>query len=188
MGQIRTIVEERQKNIAVMDVFSKLIQERIIFIDDVIDDDLANGVIAQMLYLDSLDQKKPINIYINTPGGSAYAGLAIYDIAEKITAPIRTVAMGMCCSMGIPLLLMGDERCATKRARFMMHQISSGARGRLSDLKIDLKETEVIENIVYTIISERTGKSYEQIAKDCDRDFWLSAEEALNYGIITKIL
>jgi ATP-dependent Clp protease protease subunit len=188
MGQIRTIVEERQKNVAVMDVFSKLIQERIIFIDDVIDDDLANGVIAQMLYLDSLDKTKEINIYINTPGGSVYAGLAIYDIAEKIQAPIRTVAMGKCCSMGIPLLLMGKTRCATKRVRFMMHQISSGGFGTLRDLKIDLKETEVLEELLYKIIAERTGKSYEQIQKDCDRDYWLSAEEALTYGLITHIL
>lgn len=171
-----------------MDVFSKLVQERIIFIDDVIDDDLANGVIAQMLYLDSIDPKKQINIYINTPGGNVYAGLAIYDIAEKITAPIRTVTMGKCCSMGVPLMLMGSERCATKRARFMIHQISSGAWGQLSDMKIDLKEAEDLEKSLYTIISDRTGKSYEQIKIDCDRDNWLSAEEALDYGIITKIL
>ena len=184
----RTIVEERAKNVVIMDVFSKLIQERIIFIDDVITDDLANEVIAQMLYLDSLDSKKPINIYINTRGGSVTAGLAIYDIAEKIKAPIRTVAMGQCCSMGIPLMLMGAERCATKRTRFMMHQISSGGRGTLTDLKIDLRETEILEGYLYQIIAERTGKSYEQVAKDCDRDYWLSSEEALNYNIINQIL
>jgi ATP-dependent Clp protease protease subunit len=188
MGMIRTIVEERQKNVAVMDVFSKLVQERIIFIDDVIDDDLANGVIAQLLYLDSLDKKKPINIYINTLGGNVYSGLAIYDIAEKITAPIRTVAMGKCCSMGVPLMLMGSERCATKRAKFMIHQVSGGTQGQLTDMKISLKEADDLEKELYTIISERTGKSYEQIAKDCDRDYWLNAEEALEYGIINKIL
>ena len=188
MRPIRTIVEERQKNVAVMDVFSKLIQERIIFIDDVIDDDLANGVIAQMLYLDSLDQKRPINLYINTPGGQVYSGLAIYDIAEKINAPIRTVTMGKCCSMGVPLLLMGSERCATKRSRIMIHQVSSAAFGSLSDMKIDLKEADVLEQTIYKIIAEKTGKSYEQIKKDSDRDFWMSAEEALEYGIITKIL
>ena len=184
----RTIVEERTKNVVVMDVFSKLVQERIIFIDDVITDDLANEVIAQMLYLDSLDSSKTINVYINTPGGSCYAGLALYDIAEKIKSPIRTVAMGKCCSMGVPLMLMGSKRCATKRARFMMHQISSGGHGSLNDLRIDLKEVEAVEKMVYDIISERTGKTYEQVVKDCDRDYWLSAEEALAYGIITEII
>ncbi len=188
MGQIRTIVEERQRNVAIMDVFSKLVQERIIFIDDVIDDDLANGVIAQMLYLDSLDQEKPINIYINTPGGNVTAGLAIYDIAEKLTAPIRTVAMGKCCSMGVPLMLMGKERCATKRARFMIHQISSGTGGQLTDMKIDLRETEDLEKLSYDIIAEKTGQSYEQVEMDCERDFWMNAQQALEYGIITKIL
>ena len=129
MAGMRTIVEERQKNVAVMDVFSRLIQERIIFIDDVIDDDLANGVIAQLLHLDSLDKKKPINIYINTPGGGVYSGLAIYDIAKLISAPIRTVCIGMAASMGVPLMLMGTERCATKHSRIMIHQPMGGTGG-----------------------------------------------------------
>lgn len=185
---IRTIVEERPKNVAVMDVFSKLVQERIIFIDGNIDEDLANGVIAQMLYLDSLDKEKPINIYINTYGGSCYDGLAIYDIAEKIKAPIRTITMGKCCSMGVPLLLMGSERCATKRTRFMIHQPQGGAYGQVSDIKITYEEIEVVKKELYTVISERTGQPYERVEKDCDRDKWMSAEEALAYGIITKIL
>ena len=185
---IRTIVEERPKNVAVMDVFSKLVQERIIFIDGVIDENLANGIIAQMLYLDSLDKVKPINIYINTYGGSCYDGLGIYDIAEKITAPIRTVAMGKCCSMGVPLVLMGEERCATKRTRFMIHQPSGGVGGQASEIKILNDEIQLIQKELYQIISERTGQTYEQVEKDCDRDKWMSAEEALAYGIITKIL
>lgn len=188
MAGLRTIVEERPKNVAVMDVFSKLIQERIIFIDDVIDDDLANGVIAQMLYLDSLDSKTPIDVYVNTPGGSVYAGLAIYDISEKIKAPIRTVCMGLVASMGVPLTLMGKERCATKRTRFMIHQPSGGAFGTASDVKISVKEIETLEKELYSIIAEKTGKTYEEVVKDCDRDYWMSAEEALSYGIITKIL
>ena len=185
---IRTIVEERQKNVVVMDVFSKLVQERIIFIDGDIDEELANGIIAQMLYLDSLDKIKPINIYINTYGGSCYDGLGIYDIAEKITAPIRTVAMGKCCSMGVPLILMGSERCATKRTRFMIHQPSGGAVGQASDIKITHEEIQLIQREMYNIISEKTGQTYEQVEKDCDRDKWMSAQEALDYGIITKIL
>lgn len=188
MMQLRTIVEERQKNVVVMDVFSKLVQERIIFIDDIINDELANGIIAQMLYLDSLDQKKPINLYINTPGGNVCSGLAIYDIAEKINAPIRTVAMGQCCSMGVPLLLMGSERCATKRSRIMIHQVSTISRGKLSDVQLDLKEADILQKTVYEIIAEKTGKSYAQIMKDGNSDFWMGAEEALEYGLITKIL
>lgn len=185
---IRTIVEERPKNVAVMDVFSKLVQERIIFIDSEIDDELANGVIAQLLYLDSLDKKKPINIYINTPGGSCYDGLAIYDIAALIESPIRTVCLGIAASMGVPLMLMGTERCATKHSRFMIHQPMSGAYGQVSDLKINYEEAEKVKTDLTKIISERTGQTYEQVEKDSDRDKWMNAEEALAYGIITKIL
>ena len=188
MAGMRTIVEERQKNVAVMDVFSRLIQERIIFIDDVIDDDLANGVIAQLLHLDSLDKKKPINIYINTPGGGVYSGLAIYDIGKLISAPIRTVCIGMAASMGVPLMLMGTERCATKHSRIMIHQPMGGARGQVSDIKIEYEEMEKLKRELYEIIAEGSGQPYEKVEKDCDRDYWMTAEEALKYGIITKIL
>ena len=185
MAQIRTIVEERQRNVAVMDVFSKLVQERIIFIDDVIDDDLANGVIAQMLYLDSLDQKKQINIYINTPGGSVYSGLAIYDIGRLIQAPIRTVCIGLAASMGAVLMLMGEERCATKHSRIMIHPPLGG---EASEIKITYEEIEKLKKELYEIIAERSGQSFDKVEKDCDRDYWLTSEEALNYGILTKVL
>lgn len=184
----RTVTEESNKNIIVLDVFSKLIQERIIFIDSEITDDLANGVIAQMLYLDSLDQKTPINVYINTPGGSVYAGLAIYDISKIIKAPIRTVGIGLAASMGAILMLMGEERCAVKHLRTMIHQPMGGAFGQVSDMEIATNECVKVKKELYEIISEKTGKSIEQVENDCNRDYWMDSEEAKNYGIITKIL
>lgn len=185
---MRTIVEHSSKNIVVMDVFSKLIQERIIFIDGPIDDDLTNGVIAQMIYLDSIDTKLPINIYINTPGGGVYNGLAIYDISKIIKAPIRTVCIGMAASMGAILMLMGEERCATKHSRVMIHQPMGGAYGQATEIKIVTKEIEKIEKELYQIISEKTKKTFAEVAADCDRDYWMTSEESLKYGIINKIL
>jgi ATP-dependent Clp protease protease subunit len=185
---IRTIVEERTKNVAVMDVFSKLIQERIIFIDEEIDSELANGVIAQMIYLDSVDSKKPINVYINTPGGSVYDGLAIYDISRLIKAPIRTVSMGLVASMGIILMLMGTERCATKNCAFMIHQPSTMAYGPAADIEITAKMIISLKEKMFQIISEHTGQPADKIKTDAERDYWLSVDEAKEYGLITKIL
>ena len=190
----RTIVEENPKNIAVIDVFSKLIQNRIIFIDDVIDSDLANGVIAQMLYLDSLVseddsyEKKLINVYINTPGGSVYDGLAIYDTSKLLKSPIKTVCMGCTASMGAILLLMGKERHGLKHSRVMEHQPIGGVSGQASDIRITSKEIDKLETELYQIISDVTGKDIEQVRKDCDRDYWMTSEEALEYGFLTKIL
>jgi len=184
----RTIVEERSKNIVVMDVFSKLVQKRIIFIDDEINDDLANGVIAQMLYLDSLDNKAPIDIYINSPGGNVYSGLAIYDIAKLIKAPIKTVGMGMAGSMAAILMLMGKERCATQNCKFLIHQPMGGVAGQASDIKIVAQEIDKIKTSLYNIISEHTGQPIDKIIADADRDYWMTAEEAKEYGLITKIL
>lgn len=188
MNTLRTIVEERPKNVAVMDVFSKLIQSRIIFIDDVIDSELANGVIAQMLYLDSIDNKKDINIYINSPGGTVCDGLAIYDISKIIKSPIRTVGLGMVASMAAVLMLMGKERCATENCEFMIHQPSGGIDGQASDIEIAAREIQKSKIKLYQIISEHTGKTIEQVALDADRDCWMNSEEAKDYGLITKIL
>lgn len=183
---MRTIVDERSKNVAVMDVFSKLIQDRIIFIDDEIDSDLANGVIAQMLYLNSIDKKSPIHIYINSPGGSIIDGLAIYDISKIIEAPIRTICIGMAASMAAVLMLIGNERCALTHSRLMLHEPSSGAIGKVSDMKIQFKLTEDLQKVLYDIIKEKT--TFENIEQLFQKDIWLNSEDALKYNLITKIL
>lgn len=183
---LRTIVEERSKNVAVMDVFSKLIQDRIIFIDDVIDDELSNGVIAQMLYLNAIDKKEPIHIYINSPGGSVVNGLAIYDVSKIIEAPIRTICIGMAASMAAVLLLMGKERCALEHSRIMFHEVSTGVHGKLSDLKIDLKLSESLQDDIYNIIKEKT--TLTNIDETFQKDIWMKVDEALKYNVINKIL
>lgn len=182
----RTIVEERSKNVAVMDVFSKLIQDRIIFIDSVINSDLANGIIAQILYLNSMNKKEPIHVYINTPGGSIIDGLAIYDISKIIEAPIRTICIGMAASMGAVLMLMGKERCALKHSRFMFHEASSGSIGKLSDMKIDIQLADSLQSDIYNIIKNIT--SFTNIEELFKKDIWLKPEEALKYNVINKIL
>jgi ATP-dependent Clp protease, protease subunit len=182
----RTIVEERAKNIAVMDVFSKLIQERIIFIDGPIDDDLTNGVIAQMLYLNSLNSEKTIQVYINSPGGGVLNGLAIYDISKLIKAPIRTVCVGQAVSMAAILMLMGKERCGLKHSRMMLHQVQGGAIGTTQDIKITAVEVEKLEKELYKIVEENT--TLEDIERLFYFDKWFTAEEALECGLLTSIL
>jgi ATP-dependent Clp protease protease subunit len=181
----RTIVEERPENIAVMDVFSKLIQERIIFIDGPIDDELANGVIAQMLYLDSISNDT-INIYINTPGGMVTQGLAIYDVSFLIKSPIRTVGVGEACSMGAILMLMGKERCSLKHSRFMVHQPSGGAYGTAEDNRRTIEEMNRLEKVLYKIIKEKT--TIKDVEETLLFDTWMDAEQALECGLINKIL
>lgn len=183
---IRTIVEESKQNVAIMDVFSKLIQQRIIFIDSPIDDKLSNGVIAQMLYLASSDNHSKIDVYINSPGGSITAGLAIYDVSRLINTPIRTVCVGEASSMAAILMLMGEERCGLKHSRFMLHQASGGAIGNTEDLKTQLKEIEILQNALYNIIKEKTN--LKEVDEWLKFDRYFSSEEALEYGLITKIL
>jgi ATP-dependent Clp protease protease subunit len=181
----RTIVEERSKNVVVMDVFSKLVQERIIFIDEPIDDELANGVIAQMLYLDSVSHDG-IDIYINTPGGSVYNGLAIYDVAQLIKSPIKTICVGMAASMGAILMLMGTERCATKHSRIMLHQPSAAAIGTADDISITHEQIQKVKKEMYDIIEEKTSLiDVETLFKN---DVWYTAIEALECGLLTKVL
>lgn len=186
MNNIRTVVQEGQKNIIVMDVFSKLIQERIIFIDGFIDEELSNGVIAQMLYLDAQSQTEPINIYINSPGGSVMDGLAIYDTSEIIKAPIRTVCTGMAASMAAVLMLMGKERCMTKRSRIMLHQPSGNASGNLEEIRITFEMIDSLKKELYDIVEEKTNlKDAENLFKF---DKWYTAKEALEVGLVTEIL
>lgn len=182
----RTIIEEKPGNIAVLDVFSKLIQERIIFIDGEIDDELANGVIAQMMYLNSQSTDREIDIYINTPGGMVTQGLAIYDVAKLIKAPIRTLCIGQAASMGAILMLMGSTRRGLPHSRFMLHQISGSMRGSLEDMKISFEEGKIAQDSLYKILREKT--TIPDLDKTLLTDFWMSSEEALSYGILTEIL
>ncbi len=183
---LRTIVEERAKNIAVMDVFSKLIQERIIFIDGHIDDDLTNGIIAQMLYLNSLNNEKTIQIYINSPGGGVLNGLAIYDVSKLIKAPIRTVCVGQAASMGAILMLMGKERCGLKHSRMMLHQVQGGAIGTIQDIKITTAEIDKLQKELYKIVEDNT--KLVNVEELFYFDKWFTAEEALECGLLTSIL
>lgn len=183
---LRTIVEESTSNLVIMDVFSKLIQQRIIFIDDVIDDEIANNVIAQMMYLDSIDSTKEISVYINTPGGVVVQGLAIFDVAKLIKAPITTVCIGQAASMGAVLMLMGKKRCGLKHSRIMLHQISGGLFGNLSSMQISLKEAELLQKMTFDIIKENTNiPNIDSLLKE---DLWLDSVQAKEYGILTDIL
>lgn len=181
----RTIVEERAKNAVIMDVFSRLIQERIIFIDGFIDEELANGVIAQMLYLNSLNDKT-IHVYINSPGGDVMSGLAIYDISEIVKAPIKTVCVGSACSMAAILMLMGKERCGLKHSRIMLHQVRGGGHDVVEQVRINLKEMEAVQAEMYSIVKNKT--TIEDIEKSFMFDKWYTAQEALECGLLTSIL
>ena len=185
MYSIRTIVEESPENIAVMDVFSRLIQNRIIFIDDVITDELANGVIAQMLYLDSIGNDT-INIYINSPGGQILQGLAIYDISKLVKSPIRTVCVGYAASMAGILMLMGEKREGLKHSRIMLHEPSDWIRGKATDIRVSVTEMEIAEKQLYDIIKEYTNIINPE--KLLVKDTWYSAIEALKVNILTKVL
>ena len=190
MNNIRTVVQEGQKNIIVMDVFSKLIQERIIFIDGLIDEELSNGVVAQMLYLDAQSQTEPINIYINSPGGSVTSGMAIYDTMNYIKCDVSTIYVGMAASMGSFLLAGGakGKRFALPNAEIMIHQPSGGAKGQATDIKIAVDHILKSKRNLNRILSENTGKPLEQIELDTDRDNFMSAAEAKEYGLIDEVM
>lgn len=182
----KTVIESSTKYLANVDAVSNLIKDRIIFIDGAITEEMANGVIAQMLHLDAQDKNKTIHIYINSYGGSVNDGLAIYDISQIISSPIRTVCIGKAFSMGAFLLLMGDERCSTENSRIMLHQPSGGTGGTLKDMEIDLEEGQKLRSILYKIVTDKT--KIENPSEEFARDKYYSAEEALNIGIITKIV
>lgn len=185
-----TIIEERQLNIASMDVFSRLMMDRIIFLGVPIDDTVANIIQAQLLFLESTDPSKDIQIYFNTPGGAVHAGLGIYDTMQYITANVATICTGMAASMGAVLLTAGEKgkRSALKHSRVMIHQPMGGAQGQASDIEITAREILKIKKELYTIIAEHSGKSYEQVEKDSDRDYWMTSQEAVDYGMIDEIL
>ena len=185
-----TIIEERQLNVAQMDVFSRLMMDRIIFLGVGINDYVANIVQAQLLFLESVDAKKDIQIYMNTPGGSVYAGLGIYDTMQIIAPDVATICTGMAASMGAVLLCAGAEgkRTALKHARVMIHQPMGGAQGQASDIEITAREIQKLKKEVYDIIAGHSGQTYDKVEKDSDRDYWMTAEEAKAYGMIDEIL
>ncbi|WP_026474573.1 ATP-dependent Clp endopeptidase proteolytic subunit ClpP [Alkaliflexus imshenetskii] len=185
-----TIIEERQLNIATMDVFSRLMMDRIIFLGLPIDDYVANIIQAQLLYLDSSDPSKDISIYFNTPGGSVYAGLGIYDTMQYISSDVATICTGMAASMGAVLLTAGTKgkRSALKHSRIMIHQPMGGAQGQSVDIEITTREIVKLRKELYTIIADHSGNPYKKIEKDSDRDFWMTAEEAKAYGMIDDVL
>ncbi len=185
-----TIIEERQLNVASMDVFSRLMMDRIIFLGLPIDDYVANIIQAQLLYLDSADPGKDIQIYFNTPGGSVHAGLGIYDTMQYISADIATICTGMAASMGAVLLTAGapGKRSALKHSRIMIHQPMGGAQGPASDIEITAREILKLRKELYEIIADHSGKPYKRVEKDSDRDYWMTATEAKEYGMIDEVL
>ena len=185
-----TILEERRLNVASMDVFSRLMMDRIIFLGVPIDDDVANIVTAQLLFLASNDSAADISLYLNTPGGHVSSGLAIYDTMQLIEPDVATICTGMAASMGSVLLCAGaaGKRSALPHSRVMIHQPLGGAQGQASDILIAAQEIEKIRKELYTIISEHSGQPIEKIYADGDRDFWMNAQEALEYGMVDEIL
>jgi len=185
-----TIIEERQLNVASMDVFSRLMMDRIIFLGLPIDDYVANIIEAQLLYLDSSDPGKDIQIYFNTPGGSVHAGLGIYDTMQYISADIATICTGMAASMGAVLLTAGTKgkRSALKHSRIMIHQPMGGAEGSASDIEIQVREIVKLKRELYEIIAYHSGNPVEKVEKDSDRDHWMTSSEAKEYGMIDEIL
>ena len=184
------IIEERQLNVAQMDVFSRLMMDRIIFLGDAIYDQNANIIQAQLLFLQSTDNKRDIQIYINSPGGSVYAGLGIYDTIQYITPDVATICTGMAASMGAVLLCAGAEgkRAALPHSRVMIHQPSGGAQGVASDMEINLREMLKLKKELYDIISQHSGQTYEWVEKASDRDYWMIASEAKEFGMIDEVL
>jgi ATP-dependent Clp protease protease subunit len=185
-----TIIEERQLNVASMDVFSRLMMDRIIFLGLPIDDYVANIIQAQLLYLDSSDPGKDIQIYFNTPGGSVHAGLGIYDTMQYISADIATICTGMAASMGAVLLTAGKKgkRSALKHSRIMIHQPAGGFEGQASDIEIQAREIQKLKKELYEIIAFHSGNPLEKVEKDSDRDYWMTSQEAKDYGMIDEIL
>jgi ATP-dependent Clp protease protease subunit len=185
-----TIIEERQLNVAQMDVFSRLMMDRIIFLGTQIDDYAANVIQAQLLYLDTSDPGKDISIYINSPGGTVYAGLGIYDTMQFIGSKIATICTGIAASMASVLLVAGEKgkRFGLKHSRVMIHQPLGGMQGQASDMEITVREIIKIKEELYKIISTHSGQPYEQIEKDSDRDYWMTSEEAVAYGMIDEIM
>lgn len=189
-GLSPTVIEERQLNVAQLDVFSRLMMDRIIFLGVPIDDYVANVIQAQLLFLDSTDKKRDVQIYINSPGGSVFAGLGIYDTMQYIGPDVATLCTGMAASMSAVLLSAGTpgKRSALPHARVMIHQPSGGAQGQLADIEITYRLYKELQSELYQILSETTGQPLDRIAEDCDRDNWMTAPEAKAYGLVDEML
>ena len=182
------IIEERKLNVVTMDVFSRLMMDRIIFIGTSIDDDVANVVQAQLLYLQSLDDKADISLYLNTPGGIVSAGLGIYDTMQLISPNVNTICTGLAASMGSILLVAGKERSILPHARVMIHQPLGGVSGQASDIIIEAEEIRKCRDELCSILSEHTKQPFDKVFQDMDRDHWFTAQEAMDYGLVDKIL
>lgn len=184
------IIEERPMNVASMDVFSRLMMDRIIFLGDPINDYVANVVQAQLLFLESADARRDVQIYLNSPGGSVYAGMGIYDTMQFVAPDVATICTGIAASMAAVLLTAGTKgkRTALKHARVMIHQPSGGAEGTASDIEITAREIQKLKKELYEIIAEHSGQSPKKVEKDSDRDYWMLAEEAKEYGLIDEVL
>ncbi len=189
-GMTRSIIEERAQPFREIDVFSRLMADRIIFLGTPIDDYIANVVQAQLLFLESADAKRDIQMYINSPGGSVHAGLGIYDTMQYINPDVATICTGMAASMGAVLMCAGvkGKRTALKHARIMIHQPMGGMQGQATDMEISFKQISILKKELYDIISKHSGKDYEQVSKDSDRDYWMTAAEAKDYGMVDEIL
>ena len=190
MGLTPNIIEERQMNVVAMDVFSRLMMDRIIFLGTPIYDYIANVIQAQLLFLESVDSSKDIQIYINSPGGSVYAGLGIYDTMQLIKPDVCTICTGMAASMGAVLLCAGQKgkRSGLTHSRVMIHQPLGGVQGQASDIEITTKEILALKEELYNIISKHTGQDYKKVYADSDRDYWMKSDKALEYGMIDEIL
>jgi len=184
------IIEERRMNAVAMDVFSRLMMDRIIFLGVPIDDYVANIVVAQLLFLESVDAKQDVIMYLNSPGGSVYAGLGIYDCMQYVRPDVATICTGLAASMGAVLLCAGQagKRAALPHSRIMIHQPLGGAQGQASDVEISYKEITKVKKELYDIIAKHSGKDYDQVWQDSDRDYWLIAQEAKEYGLIDEVL
>ena len=184
------IIEERQLNVAQMDVFSRLMMDRIIFLGTAIDDTIANIIQAQLLFLESVDSTKDIQIYVNSPGGGGYAGLGIYDTMQFIKPDVATICTGIAASMGAVLLCAGanGKRSALPHSRVMIHQPLGGAQGQASDIEITAREILKLKDELYDIISKHSGQPFDKVHHDSDRDYWMKAEEAKAYGMIDEVL
>jgi ATP-dependent Clp protease protease subunit len=185
-----TIIEERRMNVASMDVFSRLMMDRIIFLGTAIDDHVSNIIQGQLLFLESVDSSKDISIYLNSPGGSVYAGLGIYDTMQLVKPDVATICTGMAASMGAVLLTAGQKgkRSALKHSRVMIHQPLGGAQGQASDIEITAREIGKLKNELYQIIADHSGQDFDKVWADGDRDFWMTSHEAVDYGMVDEVL
>lgn len=189
-GLVPMVVEQTTRGERAYDIFSRLLKERIVIIGTPINDQIANLAVAQLLYLASEDSERDVNLYINSPGGVIYSGLAVYDTIQWVACPVATICVGLAASMGSVLLAAGADgkRGALPNSRIMLHQPLGGAQGQASDIEIQAKEILWLKNRIYEILARHTGKTQEQIEEDADRDYWLSAQEAKDYGLIDNVL